>query len=131
MNHPPLPQRGSSDMPARDILGLIIGCLVARGWITDRIVRNTVTKMFMTVVAPKQADIWIAYSRESGCYVLTGQYQSQGNNALSTCWAWIPATAGEDEIAEAVDDYLARVDHAIDQTYAVRLLKHRTLRPGV
>lgn len=117
-------------MPARDVLGLIIGCLVARGWTADRIVRNAVTKMFMTVVAPKQASIWVARSRESDRYVLTGQYESEGNNALSTCWAWIPDTAGEGKIVEAVDDYLARVDHAIDQTYAVRLLKHFTPRPG-
>lgn len=118
-------------MPAHDVLGLIIGSLVARGWAADRLVKNTVTKMFITVVAPKQADIWVAHSRESDRYVLTGQYESQGNNALSTCWAWIPATAGKDKIAEAVDDYLTRVDHAISQTYAVRLLKHCTLRPGL
>jgi len=104
-------------------LVLIIGCLVARDWTTDRIVKNTVTKMLTTVVAPKQADIWVARSRESDRYLLTGQY--------STCWAWIPFTAGEREVAHAVDDYLARVEHAIGETYAVRPLKHRAPQPGV
>ncbi|ASI68611.1 hypothetical protein BA022_08605 [Diaphorobacter nitroreducens] len=70
------------EVTERNLLGLIIGCLVARCWTTDRIVKNTVTKMFMTVVGPKQADIWVARSRESDRYLLTGQYQSQGNNAL-------------------------------------------------
>lgn len=123
MTHPPLPHGIASEETERDLLVLIIGCLVARDWTTDRIVKNTVTKMLTTVVAPKQADIWVARSRESDRYLLTGQY--------STCWAWIPFTAGEREVAHAVDDYLARVEHAIGETYAVRPLKHRAPQPGV
>lgn len=124
MNHPPTPQGDTSKVVERDLLGLIIGCLVACGWTTDRIVKNTVTKMFETAVAPKQADIWVARSRESDRYVLTGQYESQGNNALSTCWSWIPFASSEQEIAHAIDGFLAKVEHAIGETYAARLLKH-------
>lgn len=87
MIHPPPHQGSAPQAPTRDILNLIIECLVARGRIADRFLKTTVMKKFMTVVAPKQAEIWVAYSRESGCQVLTGQYQSQGNNARSTCWA--------------------------------------------
>lgn len=130
MNHSPTPQGYPPKVLERDLLGLIIECLVARGWTTDRIVKNTVTKMFETAVAPKQADIWVARNRESDRCVLTGQYESQGNNALSTCWAWTPFTASEQEIAHAIDDYLAKVEQAIGETYAVRLLKHFVPRPG-
>ncbi len=130
MTHPPPPHGIAPEGTECDLLGQIIGCLVARGWTADRIVKNTVTKIFTTVVAPKQADLWIARSREADRYLITGQYESQGNNALSTCWAWIPFTAGEREVVHAVDDYLARVEHAIGETYAVRLLKHRAPRPG-
>lgn len=124
MNHPAPVQGGASEAPGRDALPLIIECLAARGWIADRIV-SAATKDFMTAVGPKQATVWVAYSRSSACHVLTGQYQSQGNNALSACWSWIPATACESEIANAVDEHLAKVEHAIGETFAVRLLKHR------
>lgn len=79
---------------------------------------------------PKQASIWVAYSRGADSHLLTGQYESQGNNVLSTCWSWIAATARKSEIATTVDEHLAKVDHAIGETYAVRLLKHCTPRSG-
>ena len=65
MTHPPPPHGIAPEGTECDLLGQIIGCLVARGWTADRIVKNTVTKMFTTVVAPKQADLWIARSREA------------------------------------------------------------------
>lgn len=130
MNHPDPTQGGGAEAPRRDALQLIIECLVAHGWMTDRVVTNTVTKEFMTAVGPKQASIWVAYSRGADSHLLTGQYESQGNNVLSTCWSWIAATARKSEIDTTVDEHLAKVAHAIGETYAVRLLKHCTPRPG-
>lgn len=130
MNHRTPIQGGASEAPGRDALALIIECLAARGWMTDCVVKNAATKDFATAVGPKQATIWVAYSYSSACHVLTGQYESQRNNALSACWTWIPATAHASEIANAVDEHLAKVEHAIGETFAVKLLKHHPPQAG-
>lgn len=130
MNHP-IPATGQAvEKSKRDTANLVIECLVARGWVTDRIVKNVVTKYFMTAVGPKQADIWISYDHHYDFHVLNGDYRSQGNNALAASSGWIPASASDAKIAKAVDQHLSLVEHVIGETYAARLLKRYPPEPA-
>ncbi|HDR9105462.1 TPA: hypothetical protein QDB04_002303 [Burkholderia vietnamiensis] len=81
------------------------------------------TREYATAVGLKQASVWLSKSSEYERYYLTAHYESEGRNAAASCFAFIPMAASEDEVATAVDTFIASVDKAISETYAARLLK--------
>lgn len=72
-----------------------------------------------TIVGTKTASLSLE-PRSSG-FQLVGNYQSEGNNVLSTDWLNVPADMTSEQIAEKIPAFLASVHKSIDQSYARRL----------
>lgn len=54
--------------------------------------------------------------------VLTGEYESEGRNALSTTWFNLVDKMNKKEIESGVDAFCKEVNAVVDKTYARRLL---------
>lgn len=107
-----------------DIKALVVHRLVnVFGWKPDRLLDNLVSKAIKTAAGGRSAGLWVAYSQESKSFWMHGEYWSEGNNALSTCFAIIPETASEAEVSEKVDEFIKSVEDRINNTFAVRLLR--------
>ncbi|MBU9200119.1 hypothetical protein KTD31_01710 [Burkholderia multivorans] len=98
--------------------------LAAYGWARDETHQlRAGTRKYETAVGLKQASVRLNRGSEHERYYLTAYYESEGRNAAACCFAFIPMTASEDEVATAVDAFIDAVDKAISETYAVRLIK--------
>ena len=93
------------------------------GWIAERVLDNVVMKQYPTAVGPKQAVARITKDNIVAQYWLSGEYQSEGSNALATCIDCIPASAPTEEVGTLVDAFALKADKMIADTYAARLLK--------
>lgn len=81
------------------------------------------SKSYDTAVGPKQAHAYLAdYGPESNSILLNGDYQSEGRNQLDSTTVLIPRDADEATVNRMVEQFAKRVDAAVGQTYAARLL---------
>lgn len=98
----------------------LIGILSGHSWIPDSIV-PTLSKHYPTSVGPKVALIYVQETPEQ--FQLSADYQSEGRNILSTCWATIPCNTSSQDAETAVADFLSQVEREIGDSYASRLLR--------
>ncbi|MBU0501444.1 MAG: hypothetical protein KJ558_10135 [Gammaproteobacteria bacterium] len=98
----------------------IIQHLTDKGWEVVGIM-PVVQRLYPTIVGPKAAHIYIHENAER--IRLAGDYQSEGRNILSTCWAKISPGANDSEAEGILSDFLAQVDRTIGESYAARLLR--------
>lgn len=97
------------------------------GWTPDRLLSTVTTKDFDTAAGTRQATIRCTFDPLYKQYWLNGEYLSEGRNALSSCIVCVPLAADPQAALVAVDVFVADVDKAIGETYAVRLLRQRSL----
>lgn len=100
-----------------------IACHLATfGWQKDRMV-DVFSKSFETAVAPKRASIWLRFDQENNHWRLTnGDFTSAGENVLATCTRILHAGMQQDEIEQAIADFVAEMEREIAGAYSVRLL---------
>ncbi len=96
--------------------------MAAHGWYGDRVRADVASKDFETAAGGRTAVVYCRQSREGTHHLLSGDYQSEGRNALSTCWASIPPDADQAAIEAAVDRFARQADGVIRETYAMRLM---------
>lgn len=86
-------------------------------------------RTFPTVVGPKSALVYLQdYGKATENYLLTGDYQSEGRNALESCFVMLPKNASEKELATLTKKFAADAARVIAGTYAASLLNGR-LKP--
>lgn len=103
--------------------------LVELGW-TQRDQFPSVTKDYQTAVGLRTATVRLDdYGPKHDTLKLTGLYESEGHNVLSTTWAYIPLTASAELIRQMVDKFVAQAEAEIAKSYAVRLYAIG-VRPG-
>lgn len=101
---------------------LVAALLRPHGWLLDchsAIAR----KSYATAVGPKEALAYASYWPNSQCLYLTGEYLSEGSNALAIHGVLLPNTANAAMIKPLVDHFAVACDTAVANTYAARLLK--------
>lgn len=100
-----------------------IACHLARfGWQKDRIV-DAFSKTFATVVAPKQASIWLRLDQECNRWWLTnGDFTSAGENVLAACAAIFPVGMPQIEIEKTIEAFVSEMEYKIAGAYSARLL---------
>lgn len=114
----------SHQVQAAATVASVIAMFATSGWKVDADWQCTGTKPYETAVGPKEAIVYARVGREGGI-VIEGEYQSEGRNALSTCWGRVPDKAEESVQMAAVDRWIAEADKAVAGTYAARLLSGR------
>lgn len=77
-------------------------------------------KFFDTAVGRKEAQIYLV--QDEFTWVLSGLYESQGRNILSTASVLIPKDCSVIQLPEFCSKFLTNVESAISSSYAVRLL---------
>lgn len=114
-----------------DIHATVIQCLVERhGWSVDRLLNNVLQKEYQTAVAPKIATLWLTFDAVYSHYWLKGDFVSAGVNALASCFGYFPSTSDLDTVHAKVDAFAEDAEQAIAGSYAVRLLRGRSLSSG-
>ena len=105
---------------ATPIQAQFVHALVARGWCPDRVRVDVASKDYDTAAGGRTA---VVYCRQNsdGDHVLTGDYWSEGRNALSTCWALLRPSANEATISSEIERFATEAEKAIGQTYAMRI----------
>ncbi|CAN7385567.1 hypothetical protein [Variovorax sp. LjRoot178] len=105
---------------ATPIQAQFLQTLVARGWYPDRVRADVASKDFDTAAGGRTAVVHCRLNKD-GDHVLAGDYQSEGRNALSTCWAMFRPETDEATISAEIERFAAEVEKAIGETYAVRI----------
>lgn len=83
------------------------------------------TKEYATAVGPKQALAYILdFGPAEDSVILTGTYQSEGRNCLSSLMIPIPRTAAAALVVQQLERFAKEADATIAHTYAARLLLH-------
>ncbi|BDT74161.1 hypothetical protein os4_37140 (plasmid) [Comamonadaceae bacterium OS-4] len=86
-------------------------------------------RTFPTVVGPKSALVYLQdYGKATQNYLLTGDYPSEGRNALESCFVMLPKNASEKELSRLTKQFAADAARVIAGTYAASLLNGR-LKP--
>jgi hypothetical protein len=115
----------SASNTAEGMTRRVLAQFVPYGWgEADRLLAFA-NKTYSTAVGDKDATVWVRVNEAEGLCILTGDYLSEGRNALSTCWVTFPVDAGEDEIADAVARFAEMADEQVGDTYAMRLTAPR------
>ena len=109
--------REARDQAMGHVPALIDKALEAFGWTSDRAYAGRPRKQFQTAVGEKTAQAYCHPCSEGG-YVLTGEYWSEGHNALSTVRFGLPADADDQTICTVVAAFDALACAYIDETYA-------------
>jgi len=105
-----------------NIKAVAIGRLVREhGWQADEVLKNMATTQFPTAVGLKQGSARIHQS-STGTFWMTGEYQSEGHNAFSTCYATIEPDSTLETVEAAVDAFANEAKWLVSQSYAGRLL---------
>lgn len=102
-------------------MAIFVARMVAHGWSGDRVRTDVVSKDFETAAGGRTAVVYCRRSSEGPHHMLSGDYQSEGRNALSTCWGTIPADADQAAIEVEVDRFARQAEAQIHQTYAMRI----------
>lgn len=109
-------------LPPVQLTQAIAALLVTCGWtLSDG--TAIASKMYPTAVGPKQALVYLVQYPESDRAVLTGDYTSEGRNALSTAFVFVPHHADPETIHRLVHQFATGCNATVADTYAVRLLK--------
>ncbi len=95
--------------------------LVALGW-TAADGTAVARKTFETAVGLKEALAYVAIG-DQAC--LSGEYQSEGRNALAQCLRLIPRSTELAVVEDIAGQFAADVDIAVAGTYAARLHRPR------
>lgn len=105
---------------ATPIQAQFVAALVARGWYPDRVRVDVASKDYDTAAGGRSA---VVYCRQNsaGDHVLTGDYWSEGRNALSTCWALLRPGTAETTVADEINRFAAGVEKTVGETYAMRI----------
>ncbi|CAN7773337.1 hypothetical protein LJR290_007647 [Variovorax sp. LjRoot290] len=106
--------------PATPIQTLFVSKLVSLGWYPDRVRIDVASKDFDTAAGGRTAVVYCRVNSD-GDHVLTGDYRSEGNNALSTCWALLRPGTDEATVAGEIDRFATSVEKAVAETYAMRI----------
>lgn len=102
---------------------IIVDCLGQYGWRKDRIV-DAFSKTFDTVVAPKQASIWLRFEPERDRWWLAnGDFTSAGENVLAAAHAILPVGMTHSEIRRTVAALVVELERRVAGSYSVRLLQ--------
>jgi hypothetical protein len=109
-----------SPTSATPIQSQFVQALVARGWYPDRVRVDVAFKDFDTAAGGRTAVVY-CWLYKDGDHVLAGDYQSEGRNALSTCWARFKPGAEEATVAAEIERFAVEVEKAIGETYAMRI----------
>ena len=105
---------------ATPIHAQFFAALVARGWYSDRVRFDVASKDYDTAAGGRTA---VVYCRQNsdGDHVLTGDFWSEGRNALATCWALFRPGTDEATVAGQIASFAEGVEKAIGETYAMRI----------
>ncbi|WP_225031107.1 hypothetical protein [Paraburkholderia sp. XV] len=96
--------------------------LASHGWRKDRLV-DAFSKTFETVVAPKQASIWLSFDKEcSRWWLANGDFTSAGENVLAGAYAIFPIGMSQTAVEQAVAALVDEMERKIAGAYSVRLL---------
>ena len=96
--------------------------LTEQGWRSNRLLTHVLTKEYATEVGFKSATARIDESKPRNGYWLSGEYWSEGNDALSCCGRLLQSSMDKETVIEMVDAFLVDIEKAISKTYAARLL---------
>lgn len=111
-----------------DVRAAVADRLEALGW-KKGAWTAVASKSYDTAVGAKEAVVYLASWGPSEANVtLTGAYQSEGHNILSTCFVSVPKTAGREEIDQKVGLFVEQAEKAISESYARRLLLEHGFR---
>lgn len=110
-------------MISRDeILQFIQNHLQSNDWISfDRPYGALSFKIYDSAVGKKEAQVY--FSGDQYHWRLSGLYESQGRNILSTASVLIPKDCAAANLSDYCSQFLTCVDSTISQSYAVRLLR--------
>lgn len=109
-------------MSSKQIILFIQNFLQSNGWNNfDPLHAALSYKLYDTAVGQKEAQIYFSTADEYN-YVLSGLYESQDRNILSTSSALIPKECSAEYLFESCSQFLNDVESRISQSYAVRLL---------
>jgi len=101
----------------------ICAALASLGWNTEELVSHgTATKVYATAVGPKEAHVYLRFARDQLTARLSGDYWSEGRNALSTCTQAITLEQVE-ALIDAVKSFSSNVDRIVAGTYAMRFVR--------
>ena len=100
----------------------ITALLVVNGWKVE-VGTAVASKQYETAVGLKVALIYVGTKvwPESDLIQVTGDYQSEGRNALSATFSLIPLSLTAKQLAVQVAKYLDQVDYVVSLTYAAKL----------
>jgi hypothetical protein len=103
---------------------LVADLLKENGWlVVGRLCFECTTavarKVYVTAVAPKEAVVYL--SRYEGRYFLTGGYESEGCNILSTVRTELNSDMTPEFIKQRVKTFSTEIDEEVDDSYARRL----------
>lgn len=111
-----------------DIHATVIQRLVEQhGWSSDRLLSNVLQKEYRTAVAPKMATLRLTFDTVYSHYWLNGEFVSAGVNVLASHFACIPSASDLNTVHGKVDAFVDDAEQAIAGSYAVRLLRGRSL----
>lgn len=79
-------------------------------------------KFFVTAVGIKQAEAYLSKGDEFN-RTLSGEYQSEGRNAMSASGVLIPVNADAGMVRRLAQQFAKQVDSAVAESYAARLHK--------
>jgi hypothetical protein len=95
--------------------------LVELGW-TGEEYTAIASKEYETAVGLKTAHVYVQdFGKDEDTVLLTGDYQSEGRNCLSTTMVSIPKTAVGAEVHAFAEKFAVQADAAVAQSYAARL----------
>lgn len=95
--------------------------LVVHGWTAVRPVALA-RKSYETAVGEKEALVYLAdYGPECDCVLISGDYQSEGRNALESHSVLLPRNADATQVQQLVAKFTQNADAVIAETYAARL----------
>jgi hypothetical protein len=95
--------------------------LVVHGWTAVSPVALAI-KSYETAVGQKDAHVYLAdYGSECECVAISGDYQSEGRNALESHSVLLPRNADANQVQQLVAKFTQNADAVIAQTYAARL----------
>lgn len=104
-----------------DMLPIINQVLVESGWIPFGGAAIAL-KSFETAVGFKEAHAYLSKGDEFN-RTLSGDYQSEGRNALESSCVLIPVGADAGTVRRLTEQFAKQADARVAQTYAARLLK--------
>lgn len=107
-----------------EIIAEIQRQLQPHGWSPCERSTAVAMKTYDTAVGPKDAVLYLAdWGASSDVYILSGNYESEGRNALSTTTAQIPKSVSKEGLLALVNNLAPSLDQAVSETYAARLLR--------